>query len=646
MPFFLRRPCLTQSSALWRSRRSIALSAVQGPSHPPLVSQTLPAYFAQEVLAKHGSRPALVARSESPRPHGGPRSRNMERTHHLAWDYEEFNDNIQALARGLLNLGVKKGDRVGVVMGNNSAYASLQWACASIGAILVTLNPAYRLPELIATLKLVGVSHLIVVPRIRSSAYVSMLSEALPDLRNSPAGNIQEPALPELRHLVIVDNTGDLKQFQEEIGDVKCAVDFREILVWREDSAERRRVKDIAAGLNKDDVINLQFTSGTTGLPKAVSLTHRNLLNNGISIGEHMRLTPSDILCNVPPLFHCFDMCLPSFAALRANLFAGNLAAWTHGASIVYPSQIFDPRAIVDALVAERCTALHGVPTHFLGVLAEVRARREAGENMDMSTLRTGIAAGTSIPIELMKRLIADLNLTELTVAYGMTETSPVSFQTTWDDPVDKRVETVGRILPHVRAKVVDVEDKIVPVGTPGEIVVSGYLLQKGYWEDPEQTARVMQKDGDGVLWMYTGDEGILDEDGYLRIVGRIKDIIIRGGENLFPVQIENVLTAHPAIREAAAVAVPDERYGEVVGAWVVREPTALSTLTREDVRALVADNMNPQNAPAWVWFAGEDGIPSDMPKTASGKVQKHILRGWVRDLARKGVGSVRISKA
>lgn len=208
----------------------------------------------------------------------------------------------------------------------------------------------------------------------------------------------------------------------KEIGDVKCAVDFREILVWREDSAERRRVKDIAAGLNKDDVINLQFTSGTTGLPKAVSLTHRNLLNNGISIGEHMRLTPSDILCNVPPLFHCFGLVL------------GNLAAWTHGASIVYPSQIFDPRAIVDALVAERCTALHGVPTHFLGVLAEVRARREAGENMDMSTLRTGIAAGTSIPIELMKRLIADLNLTELTVAYGMTETRyVVSSRLEWE---------------------------------------------------------------------------------------------------------------------------------------------------------------------------------------------------------------------
>jgi len=249
---------------------------------------------------------------------------------------------------------------------------------------------------------------------------------------------------------------------------VKCAVDFREVLVWREDNTAKTRVEEISASLNHDDVINLQFTSGTTGAPKAVSLTHHNLLNNGLSIGRSMRLTSSDIVCNVPPLFHCFGLVL------------GNLAAWSHGSCIVYPSEIYDPRAIVDAVSAEGCTALHGVPTHFLGVLSEVLARREAGETVDTRTLRTGIASGAPIPIDLMKQLISTLNLTELTVAFGMTETSPVSFQTTPDDPIIKRVETVGKPLPHVKAKIVDHAGETVPIGSPGEILISGYLLQKG----------------------------------------------------------------------------------------------------------------------------------------------------------------------
>ncbi|KAI0674518.1 acyl-CoA synthetase [Trametes maxima] len=573
----------------------LTLSAVEGPTEPPLVSKTLPAFFCEDVLKVNGGRPALIARQEQPRPHGGPLSRNLGDAKHLAWDFAEFDRHIQALARGLLDLGVKKGDRVGVIMGNNSAYASLQWACASVGVVLVTLNPAYRLPELVNTLKLVGVSHLFVVPRIRSSAYVRMLCDAFPALANSRPGEIQEAGLPDLRHLVVVDNTGELKQFERELEGVKPAVDFREVLVWREDTEERRRVEDIVAGLQPDDVINLQFTSGTTGAPKAVSATYR-----------------------------------PCSTVLMRNL-----AAWTHGACIVYPSEIFNPSAIVDAVTQERCTALHGVPTHFLGVLAEVQRRHEEGEVVDTRSLRTGIAAGSPIPIDLMKQLIEKLNLTELTVAYGMS--TPVSFQTTPDDPVIKRVETVGRILPHVKAKVVDVQGQVVPVNKPGEILVSGYVVQKGYWDDPEQTARVMVPDEEGTVWMHTGDEGIMDEEGYLRIVGRIKDIIIRGGENLFPVQIENVLTAHPHIREAAVVAVPDAKYGEVVGAWVVREPQ--TSLSGEETRRAVAEGMNPQNAPAWVWFVGEDGVPGEIPKTASGKVQKHILRAWSQELAGKGVG-------
>ncbi|KAI0938564.1 putative NRPS-like protein biosynthetic cluster [Taiwanofungus camphoratus] len=605
------------------SRRPLSLSAVEGPLEPPLVSSTFPEYFALEILRKHAERPALIARREQPRPHGGPRSHNMGIERHLVWDFGEFDRHIEALARGLLELGVKKGDRVGVVMGNSSAYASLQWACASIGAILVTLNPAYRLPELVNTLNIAGVSHLFIVPSIRSSAYIRMLVSAFPGLAQSQPGSIQEPALPTLRHLIVVDNAFDvnLKAFHEEIGRAKCAVNFREVLVWREDGAPARTAEEVRKGLEKDDVVNLQFTSGTTGLPKAVSLTHHNLLNNALAIGRRMRLIPSDVICNVPPLFHW------------------NLAAWTHGACIVYPSQIFDASATVDAVVEEQCTALHGVPTHFLRILNEVKHRREAGDRVDTSALRTGIISGAPVPIDYMKQLIANLNLSELTVAYGMTETSPVSFQTTPDDPIIKRVETVGRVQPHVRAKLVDGEGNTVPVGTPGEIMIAGYLLQKGYWMDETHTASAMQRDEDGTLWMRSGDEGVMDEHGYLKVLSRIKDIIIRGGENLFPVQIENILLAHPAVSEAAAVAVPDDHLGEVVGAWIVREPG--TKLSKEEVRALVAQGMNPQNAPAWVWFVGEDGVSAEMPRTASGKVQKHVLREWAQDLARKDVGRV-----
>ncbi|KAJ7512064.1 hypothetical protein B0H11DRAFT_1949572 [Mycena galericulata] len=607
--------------------RSLYLSSVEGALEPPLASTTLSRYFHAEILEKHGDRPALVCRNESARAHGGPLSRNLGTSSHLAWDYGEFDRHINALARGLLRMGVRKGDRVGVLMGNNSSYAMLQWACASIGAILVTINPAYRFNELANVLNLVGVSHFFVVPRIRSSAYIEMLVDRFPDLRNSIPGSIQEPSLPELRSLVVVDNTGQFAKDAEKLG-VKSWTDWRQIMVWDESSSESALQKEISKSLHKDDVINLQFTSGTTGAPKAVSLTHLNLLNNGLSIGRCMYLSEADVLCNVPPLFHCFGLVL------------GNLAAWTHGACIVYPSDIFDPKAIVNAVVQEKCTALHGVPTHFLGVLSEVDRRRASGEVLDMQRLRTGIAAGSPIPIELMKNLISKLNLVDLTNAYGMTETSPVSFQTTPADPIIKRVETVGKVQPHVKAKLIDPEGNIVPVGTPGEICIAGYLLQKGYWGDEAQTRQVMKTDpDDGTLWMHTGDEGIMDDEGYLRVVSRIKDIIIRGGENLFPVQIEDVILANPEIEEAAVVAVPDTKYGEVVGAWIVRKSG--SSISREAVRETVFKAMNPQNAPTWVFFVGEDGSSTELPKTASGKVMKHVLRDWSRDFSSRQVGLV-----
>lgn len=615
------------------TRQYLTLSSVSGPTNIPLATETLSEYFTNTVLRDHASRPALIARKELARAHGGPPSRNLGRdgkNAHLAWDFAEFDAHIQAVARGLIAMGVQRDDRVGVIMGNNSSYACLQWACARVGAILVTLNPAYRLHELVSVLALAKVKHLFVVPRVRSSAYVSMLSTAFPDLAHSQPGEIQAEALPALLNLVVVNNPGVDEPEDMAVKEVKSVIDWREFVTWNGGGVEDRKISALAATLHRDEVANLQFTSGTTGLPKAVSLTHSNLLNNGILIGRSMRLTSQDVLCNVPPLFHCFGLVL------------GNIAAWSHGSCIVYPSPSFDPKAIVDAVTQERCTALHGVPTHFYGVLAEVEERQKRGEETNTERLRTGIAAGSPIPIELMRRLIDKMGLTELTNAYGMTETSPVSFQTTPEDSLSKRVETVGKIHPHVRAKVVDLQGEVVPVGVPGELHVAGYLLQKGYWEDAETTDKVMKKDEEETLWMHTGDEAIMDEEGYLRIVGRIKDLIIRGGENLFPVQVENVLSTNHAIEESAAVSVPDPRYGEVVGVWIVRSRSSKgAALTRQDVRDTVCAGMNPQNAPAYVWFVGEDGAAGELPKTASGKVQKHVLRGWSKELKERGVGAV-----
>ncbi|KAJ3986184.1 acyl-CoA synthetase [Lentinula detonsa] len=570
-------------------RRASTLSIVQGPSYPPLSSRTLSEYFTKEILQRHSTRPALICSSERPRAHGGPSSKNLGKTSHLAWDFDEFERHIDAASRGLLLMGVQKGDRIGIIMGNNSAYAILQWAAARIGAILATINPSYRTDELIGTLRLVGIKHLVIVPSLRSSQYQKILLERFPSLASSNPGEIQEAELPELRNLIVVNN-------RDEHELVKAAIDWREIILWREDTREAKLVRDIAQGLDNDEVINLQFTSGTTGAPKAVSLTHHNLLNNGISIGRSMNISEKDVLYT---------------------------------------------------LIKEKCTALHGVPTHFLGILSEVEKRKSEGDVLNLNNLRTGIAAGTTIPIDLMRRLISEMNLRDLTNAYGMTETSPVSFQTTPSDPIIKRVETVGKVLPHVKAKITDPKGDIVPVGVPGEVCVSGYLVQKGYWSDEEHTRQVTHKDpgDDHTVWMHTGDEGILDEEGYLKIVGRMKDIIIRGGENLFPVQIENVLLADHSIREAAVVSVPHKEYGEVVGAWIVRNTGTVSghpRSSRNDIKNIVREKMNPQTAPAWVWFVGEDGVPAELPKTASGKVMKHVLRKWSKELAERGIGKVK----
>ncbi|EJD51334.1 acyl-CoA synthetase [Auricularia subglabra TFB-10046 SS5] len=601
------------------TRTLLTLSRVKGPTTPPLLTKTLPEFFRDDILSRHADQPALISNHEKAGVHNTP-WKQQSHSGDLYWNFAEFDAHIEALAKGLSNMGIQKGDRVGVVLGNSSPYAVLQWACARIGAIIVTINPAYKMHELLSMVNLVSVKALFIVPRLRSSHYTAALRDALPSLSSGKPNAINDPTLPSLRSLVLIDNTGGSPDYEAEKARIPCALDFRDVLLW--DSPPPR-----VPQLYKDDIMNLQFTSGTTGLPKAVSLTHENLLNNGRSIGACMRIGPGDKLCNVPPLFHCFGLVL------------GNLAAWTHGACIVYAAETYDPAANLRTLVQEQCTAVHGVPTHFLGLLDELE-NSPPGTQAKLSRLRTGIAAGSPIPIELMKQLIEKLNLVDLSICYGMTETSPVTFQTTPDDPLTKRVETVGKIHPHAEAKIVDEDGKVVPIGQPGEICVSGYMLFKGYWNDPEHTAAVARRHDDDPerVWMHTGDVGIMDEEGYLRIVGRIKDVIIRGGENLFPVRIENTIGEHPDVHEVSVVSVPDTKYGEVVGAWVRLRRGTEHRVPGKDVRRWVAERMNPQNAPAWVWFLGDDEV---LPMTASGKVQKNILREWSKEKASQRVGGV-----
>ncbi|CAE6521746.1 unnamed protein product [Rhizoctonia solani] len=514
-------------------------SIVSGPLDPPLSELTLPNFYRTQILPHHASRPALISRHE----------------HNVRWDFAEFDIQIERMARGLLAAGIKPGDRVATIMGNCSSYAVLQWACARIGAILVTMNPAYKIHEILAALNAVTASTLILTPIVRKSSLLQGIFDALPTLVSTSSGQeIHDPMLPSLRRIFVVDNTGDDARFRTELGRRPCAVDLAEIASAQygpEPQDEAERLLDRV--LDRHDVINLQFTR------------------------------------HEPPKYHRL---LGSFT----------------------------PKAIVQVVSEERCTALHGVPTHFIGVLDELD---RVGSSVDMSSLRTGIAAGSPVPIDLMRKLIERLNLHDLTIAYGMTETSPVSFQTTPDDRLEMRVESVGRVQPHVRAKIIDGHGVVVPV---------------------EQTSVVMKSDDEGILWMHTGDQAAMDREGYLKITGRIKvshnsrldsvvtktvrlvkDLIIRGGENLSPVQIENCLTSHPQIVEAAAIAVPDERFGEVVGVWILLRPDATS-FSRQEAVDWVKAKMNPQNAPAWVWLIGEAGVPPELPKTASGKViNSHI---------------------
>jgi fatty-acyl-CoA synthase len=531
------------------------LSYVSGTSTVPLIGETIGVYF-DRVVDRWGSREALVVRHQA-----------------IRWTYAELKERVDALAAGLLALGLEPGDRVGIWSPNNVEWVLLQFATAKAGLILVTLNPAYRVLELEQALSKSGCKAIVTAQRFKSGDYLEMLRSVAPGL----------PALRFMIHLGEDSQTG--------------MIPFAEVS-RRGGPAERARIAELAGTLQFDDPINIQFTSGTTGTPKGAVLTHHNILNNAFFTGTRMRLSELDRLCIPVPLYHCFGMVL------------SNLTCMTHGATMVFPSEGFDARAVLETVEAERCTALHGVPSMFIAELEHPEFAR-----FDLSSLRTGIMAGAPCPIEVMRRVISQMHLREITIAYGMTETSPVSFQSSVDDSVERRVTTVGRIHPHLEVKIVDGNGSIVPRGVPGELLTRGYAVMFGYWEDPENTARAI----DATRWMHTGDMATIDEEGYCNIVGRIKDMIIRGGENIYPREIEEFLFRHPKIEAVQIFGVPDDKYGEEVCAWI--KTRAGDTLEEAEVRSFCQGQIAHFKIPRFIRFV------ETFPMTVSGKPQKFKMR-------------------
>jgi fatty-acyl-CoA synthase len=527
-----------------------APSYVHGASSIPLLGETIGENL-RRTVERFGDREAVVSR------HQGFRA-----------SYQELWDLTARVARGLMARGVQKGERVGIWSPNRYEWIAVQYATARMGAILVNINPAYKTAELEYTLNQSGISFLILARAFRTANYEGMLAEV-------------QGRCPELREALVLENG-----WEALLRDAAQ--------VSQEDLARRE------AELQFDEPINIQYTSGTTGYPKGATLSHHNILNNGFFIGEYLRYSEEDRVCIPVPFYHCFGMVL------------GNLACTSHGATMVIPAEAFDPVASMEAVQAERCTALYGVPTMFIAELDHPEFGR-----FDFSTLRTGIMAGSPCPIEVMKKVQSRMNMTEVTICYGMTETSPVSTQSTTDDPLEKRVSTVGRVHPHAEIKVIDpVTGRVLPRGEPGELCSRGYMVMLGYWNNESVTAEAI----DAARWMHTGDLATMDDDGYLKIVGRIKDMVIRGGENIYPREIEEFLYGHPDVADVQVIGVPSEKYGEELMAWVhLREGASVSG---EQLEAHCRGRIASYKIPRYWKFV------DDFPMTVTGKVQKYLMRG------------------
>ncbi|OLT43892.1 AMP-binding protein [Saccharomonospora sp. CUA-673] len=524
-------------------------SYASGTSDVPLLGDTIGANLDRTVAA-HGERDALVDLPSGRR-----------------WTYREFQADVDALASGLLAKGVGKGDRVGIWSPNCPEWTLTQYATAKLGAILVNINPAYRSHELEYVLNQAGIRLLVSAESFKTSDYAAMIAEV-------------RPRCSALTDVVFIGGA-----------------EWTELAATPADAAA---LAAAAAELSADDPINIQYTSGTTGFPKGATLSHHNILNNGFSVGELCNYTEADRICIPVPFYHCFGMVM------------GNLAATTHGACMVIPAPGFDPKSTLDAVQAERCTSLYGVPTMFIAELAEPEF-----DSYDLSTLRTGIMAGSPCPVEVMKQVIERMGMTEVSICYGMTETSPVSTQTRADDSIERRVSTVGRVGPHLEVKIVDpATGRTVPRGEPGELCTRGYSVMLGYWEEPDKTAEAI----DAARWMHTGDLGVMDDEGYVNITGRIKDMVIRGGENIYPREIEEFLYTHPDILDAQVIGVPDDRYGEELMAWV-RMREGAEPLTAEALREFCSGKLAHYKVPRYVHVVDE------FPMTVTGKVRKVEMR-------------------
>ncbi len=544
----------------------MSLSYANGPSTQALLGETIGENL-ERTAARYPDNLALVSRHQDRR-----------------YTYAEFNAAVDEVARGLLALGLEVGDRIGIWSPNNAEWVLVQYATAKAGVILVNINPAYRTSELAYALKQSGCRMLIAAQAFKTSNYEAMIEEVRGDL-------------PALEKVILLGTDG-----WDALVAGAAAVP---------DEALRERM----AGLQFDDAINIQYTSGTTGFPKGATLSHHNILNNGYFIGEACRYTDTDAVCIPVPFYHCFGMVL------------GNLACTTHGAAIVIPEAGFEPGATLEAVAAERCTSLYGVPTMFIAELDHPDF-----EKYDLSSLRTGIMAGSPCPVEVMKQVVSRMHMDEVTIAYGMTETSPVSTQTVPEDSLEHRVSSVGRVHPHVEVKIIDPETgRVVERGGPGELCTRGYSVMTGYWNDPERTAEAIDQTG----WMHTGDLATMDTDGYVNIVGRIKDMIIRGGENIYPREIEEFLYTHPDVSDVQVIGVPDVKYGEELMAWVkVREG---ADLTEDALKGFCQGKIAHYKVPRYIRFTDE------FPMTVTGKIQKFKMREQaVAELGLEGAAGVK----
>ena len=544
-------------------------SYTSGTSDTPLLGLTIGDLFDQTV-EKYPDHPGLISRQQN-----------------IRLTYRDLQNQVNRCAKGLMHLGFQKGQRVGIWSPNRAEWCVTQFATSKIGVILVNINPSYRLHELEYALKQSGCSGIVIAPEFKTSNYTEMLFTLAPELRDCEAGKLKAARLPELTAVIRLGSEKMPGMFNwDELMTMGESVSDQEL-------SQKQREQEF------DDPINIQYTSGTTGFPKGATLSHHNILNNGYFVARLQNLTHEDRLCIPVPLYHCFGMVM------------GNLGCVTHGATMIYPSEGFEPLAVLETVQEEKCTALYGVPTMFIAELDHPDFSR-----FDLTSLRTGVMAGSPCPSEVMKKVISLMHMREVEICYGMTETSPVSTQTRIDAPLDKRVSTVGVIHPHLEIKIVDPSTgQVVPVGKPGELCTRGYSVMLGYWNNPEATAGAI----DQARWMHTGDLATMDAEGYINIVGRIKDMIIRGGENVYPREIEEFLYTHPKISDVQVIGLPDPKYGEEIMAWVKVKQD--EQVTAEELQAFCKGQIAHYKVPRYFKFVDA------FPMTVTGKIQKFQMR-------------------